>query len=169
LFDEFEYTLEDIGPDDEDQEGESATAFGFQLHTLLECLNIFGTAFGPTSSHKANKPNWRRTDAPDNDEQDTSRGGLRAGQSRTREQDIGNARIDSFFPRAEGKGTGMRLSYDGQGYPLSLLLYVTSWFMVHGSSFHTLVNAFKELKVTTAQLQPVNLPHTKLTSTLRFL
>jgi cell cycle checkpoint protein len=31
-------------------------------------------------------------------------------------------KIDSFFARTDGKGTGMRLSYAGAGHPLVLLL-----------------------------------------------
>lgn len=42
-------------------------------------------------------------------------------QSRTN-GGVGQKKIDAFFARTDGKGTGMRLSYAGAGFPLVLLL-----------------------------------------------
>lgn len=97
------------------------TAFDINLPTLLECLNILGTAGSTSSSLKPNEKAHRfhrigeETDGEDNE----------AGPSRRtgRTNDSGGAapgRIDHYF--GAGKGTGMRLSYPGPGYPLTLIM-----------------------------------------------
>ena len=121
LFDEFTYNPESLDSDDEEGQPEIATAFSFQLHTLLECLNIFGTATGSASAQKSNRPNWRRADNSDN-EDDQPVVGANGSNTRLRDRGAGGERIDSFFPRADGKGTGMRLTYAGRGNRLSLIL-----------------------------------------------
>ncbi|KLO18535.1 Rad1-domain-containing protein [Schizopora paradoxa] len=110
LFDEFDYHSEVPSSQDSEEPSEPMhTALCFKLHTLLECLNIFGTAQGSSSS-QATKHVWKRNDTGPDAEGD----GANAGR--------GNGRIDNFFPKVDGKGTGMRLSYSGRGYPLKLLL-----------------------------------------------
>lgn len=121
LFEEFEYNPSE--PDDEDDPESVGTMISFQLNTLLECLNIFGTATGPQNggSLKAPRQPWQRTneDSENEGEAKTERqtGGVKRGNKSASE-----GRIDSFFPRSDGKGTGMRISYAGDGHPLVLLL-----------------------------------------------
>lgn len=120
--------------DDEDEENASSqtirnTALEFPLHVLLECLNIFGTAVGSsasssTSTFAQRQPQVVRRDVEsegsgyeDADEED-GEGGDKKGLGRRGRQ----GKIDSFFAKTDGKGTGMRLSYAGAGHPLVLLL-----------------------------------------------
>lgn len=114
LFEDFTYTPENV------EEPTTDTVFSFQLNILLECLNIFGTASGSASGFTSGtRQAWRRTDEESDNEDIVN--GQRNG-TRGRPQNNANGRIDSFFPRADGKGTGMRLSYAGEGYPLVILL-----------------------------------------------
>lgn len=100
---------------------EDSAAFEIPLNTLIECLNIFGTA-GPvtnTSNSGANgggggagkQRRWRRADDDGSDEE-RERG--RRGP------------LDNFFASGgkDEKRTGMRMSFAGAGYPLTLLVYV---------------------------------------------
>jgi cell cycle checkpoint protein len=75
-------------------------AFEIPLGTLIECLNIFGTSSVSTTS-KTKK--WK---------QNAEDGGMDYGEDRT-------GPLDRYFP-SSGKGTAMRMSYDGTGYPLTL-------------------------------------------------
>ena len=117
LFEEFEFNA--IEQDTEDTQVDSSTMLSFQLSTLLECLNIFGTATGSSSGSNVSRQPWQREDS-DNEGQAgaEAQNGGRHAQNQTRP----NRRIDSFFPRSDGKGTGMRVSYAGQGHPIVLLL-----------------------------------------------
>ena len=97
-------------------------AFEIPLNTLIECLNIFGTAGamnsvaaisrsseggGASNSKQAKK--WRRVG--DGDSDDEGRAGGRG--------------LEAYFGFSAGeKRTGMRLSYLGAGYPLTLIMYV---------------------------------------------
>jgi cell cycle checkpoint protein len=96
-------------------------AFEIPLNTLIECLNIFGTAgpinpmaaisgpsgTAPSNSKQAKK--WRRVADDDSDGEEGARG----------------RGIEAYFgPSAGEKRTGMRLSYSGAGYPLTLIMYV---------------------------------------------
>jgi cell cycle checkpoint protein len=98
-------------------------AFEIPLNTLIECLNIFGTAGAinatasisgssgnggaPSNSKQAKK--WRRVGDGDSD-----------GEGR-----VGGRGLEAYFgPGAGEKRTGMRLSYAGAGYPLTLIVYV---------------------------------------------
>ena len=102
-------------------------AFEIPLNTLIECLNIFGTAGilnattaisgssggggAPSNSKQAKK--WRR--AGDGDSDGEGRAGRRG--------------IEAYFGSGAGeKRTGMRLSYAGAGYPLTLIMYVCLCF-----------------------------------------
>ena len=75
-------------------------AFEIPLNTLIECLNIFGTS-SLSATSKTKK--WKQT-AED--------GGMDHDDDRT-------GPLDRYFP-SSGKGTAMRMSYEGTGYPLTL-------------------------------------------------
>ena len=122
MFGEFDFRPESVPSSQNDEEGGESenTVLSFQLNTLLECLNIFGTAFGSSSGPPLPRRRWKNDEAGEGeDEQQAPPNGNRrpanAGQSRG---------IDAYFSRADGKGTGMRLSYGGAGHPLRLLLCV---------------------------------------------
>ena len=104
---------------EENKEELDNAAFEIPLNTLIECLNIFGTAGtmnamaavsgssggggAPSNSKQAKK--WRRVDG-DSD-----------GEGRA-----GGRGLEAYFGPGE-KRTGMRLSYPGAGYPLTLIMY----------------------------------------------
>ncbi|KAI0373256.1 Rad1-domain-containing protein [Pilatotrama ljubarskyi] len=126
VFDEFVYNPEVAQPsqrsqlEDEGDEELTATAFEIPLGTLMDCLNVFGTAgLAPGSSQKKKKS---LGDGEDSDGGGGG-GGSRKGKGKER-ADVdgagGNARLDQWF--APGKGTGMRMSYAGPGHPLTLLV-----------------------------------------------
>ena len=101
--------------DDEDDESNNV-AFEIPLNTLIECLNIFGTA-GPTTSSSGtggkggrgwHRPNGNNADSDHEDRGERRRDGLEA-----------------YFG-AQEKRTSMRMSYLGAGYPLSLIMWVVS-------------------------------------------
>jgi len=104
-----------------DDEQEVNVAFEIPLNTLIECLNIFGTAGAlPNSNiHNGKKERkWRRAD--DDDE---------GGFGEDRETRTGP--IDNYFSRGKDeKRTGMRMSFVGAGYPLTLLMWVSCAFSV---------------------------------------
>ena len=134
VFDEYEYNpqadqpsqssdhSEQIQPPRPDgAEGEDlSTAFEIPLNTLMDCLNIFGTAgLAPGASQKKKKAQ------DDGDDSDGGRArGARSngkGKGHADADDAGgNARLDQWF--APGRGTGMRMSYAGPGHPLTLLV-----------------------------------------------
>ncbi|KAF7985018.1 hypothetical protein HWV62_10018 [Athelia sp. TMB] len=98
-------------PDVDDAEKES-TAFEIPLNTLIECLNIFGTAGPlPAASAGTTKRKWKRAGEGGDD----------------MDRDDGNERVrgpmDTFFGGGkDDKRTGMRMSFQGPGYPLTLLI-----------------------------------------------
>ena len=98
-------------------------AFEIPLNTLIECLNIFGTASpmnvmaaisgssggGGAPSNSKQSKKWRRVGDGDSD-----------GEGRA-----GGRGLEAYFgPSAGEKRTGMRLSYHGASYPLTLIMYV---------------------------------------------
>ena len=97
--------------DDEDHvDGDGQTTlFQIHLNILIECLNIFGTA-GPMAAPLGaanNFKKWKR----DGDEEEADReGGEREREGVGRREVVGE------------KGTSMRMSYAGEGYPLTLLM-----------------------------------------------
>lgn len=122
VFDEFEYNPEaarssqDPEPSQEEDE-EQTTAFEIPLNTLMDCLNILGTAgVAPNSTSKKKK----KAD----DDSDGGTGARRKDKGKGRADDLaaGNSRLEQWF--TPGKGTGMRMSYAGPGHPLTLLVYV---------------------------------------------
>ena len=88
------------------------TTFEVPLNTLLECLNIFGTASGNIiSSGNSNSGKFKkRKENASEDEGD--------GQGRD------SRPIEHYFGGGTEKRTGMRLSYNGAGHPLTVLLLV---------------------------------------------
>jgi len=93
---------------DEDEEESDNTAFEIPLNTLIECLNVFGTA-GPSTSMSSTGGKgrgWHRNNA-DSDHEDRG--------ERRRDG------IEAFFGGQE-KRTSMRMSYLGAGYPLTLIM-----------------------------------------------
>ncbi|KAF7305213.1 hypothetical protein MKEN_01236500 [Mycena kentingensis (nom. inval.)] len=122
IFDEYAYNSEaetthehSDGEDEEDN-----AAFEIQLNTLIECLNIFGTAGSAAGAGTGRKTKWKRAgdDSGDeggggnNDDEDAAG----AGTDRRRSKGI-----DQYFGGSEKK-TGMRLTYAGSGFPLTLLI-----------------------------------------------
>jgi cell cycle checkpoint protein len=111
------------GEDKEQSEELDNAAFEIPLNTLIECLNIFGTASamnamaaisgssggGGAPSNSKQSKKWRRVGDGDSD-----------GEGRA-----GGRGLEAYFgPSAGEKRTGMRLSYPGAGYPLTLIMYV---------------------------------------------
>ncbi|KIP02645.1 hypothetical protein PHLGIDRAFT_78869, partial [Phlebiopsis gigantea 11061_1 CR5-6] len=100
-------------------------AIEIPINTLVECLNIFGTAgLSSSSNSKETKTRrWRRVG-----EESDHEGGANDGPSDRRRGAGGgagaapsdNSRIDQFF--GAEKRTGMRMSYAGPGYPLTFLI-----------------------------------------------
>jgi len=95
MFEEYAYH-----PEASQQQTINNAAFEIHLSTLMECLNIFGTSTVSTTS-KTKK--WK---------QNAEDGGMDYDNDRT-------GPLDRYFP-SSGKGTAMRMSYDGTGYPLTL-------------------------------------------------
>ena len=107
--------------DNPDGEQEVNVAFEIPLNTLIECLNIFGTAGALLNSNAYNEKKerkWRRVD--DDDE---------GGFGEARETRTGP--MDNYFSRGKDeKRTGMRMSFLGAGYPLTLLMWVSCTFSI---------------------------------------
>ncbi|TRM57517.1 repair protein Rad1/Rec1/Rad17-domain-containing protein [Schizophyllum amplum] len=83
------------------------------LTTLLECLNIFGSAGPGGAPNSTAHKKWRR--AEDDDGAEDGEGGGGGGRRTGRG-------IEHFLGGTGDKRTGMRLSFSGEGYPLVLLL-----------------------------------------------
>lgn len=108
IFDEYVYSLEDPPEDNmmqstQDQEIENSS-FEMPLNTVLDCLNIFGSAV--SSSGVRGKKGWKKP----NENSDHESGDENAN------------RIEPLNPNTSEKHTGMRLTYMGPGYPLTLLI-----------------------------------------------
>lgn len=126
LFDEYLYNPE--APPDASQEQSSQTqsqpqqdseptAFEVPLATLIECMSLFGTAVGSSSS-SAKQRVWHTGHSDEEDNQDEGPA-ERANARQNRAP--ANGRIDQYF--GGEKGAGLRLSYAGAGHPLTLLMY----------------------------------------------
>lgn len=100
---------------------EETTSFELPLGTLLECLNIFGSAtLTPGSTAKKKKEGDESNDGGGTDGRSKDKGKGRADADPAA---AGNARLDQWFaPGGKGTGTGMRLSYAGPGHPLTLFM-----------------------------------------------
>ncbi|OCH89081.1 Rad1-domain-containing protein [Obba rivulosa] len=114
MFDEYVYQPEVLASQElGSQPAEPAnTAFEVRLATLLDCLNIFGTAGRADSVAPKHQKILRREDEEREDDARARR--KSAGGA------AGSARIDQFF--GAEKGTALRLSYAGPGHPLTLLI-----------------------------------------------
>ncbi|KAK7463510.1 checkpoint clamp complex protein Rad1 [Stygiomarasmius scandens] len=124
VFNEWSYHPDIPLKDDEDneqeqqanaEEGYNTTAFEIPLNTLIECLNIFGTAGGSLSKN-AGKPRWTKSgeDSDNDSNADASRNTGRSHRSTGRT-------IDHFFGGSE-RTTSMRMTYIGPGYPLTVIV-----------------------------------------------
>ena len=108
------------------------TAIEIPLNTLVECLNIFGSVgSSSTSSSKENKVRrWRRM-GEDSDHEANQTEGLSDRQRRAsggiQANSANNSTIDQFF--GTDKGTGMRISYVGAGYPVIFMMYVLPLYL----------------------------------------
>ncbi|PPQ67670.1 hypothetical protein CVT25_012698 [Psilocybe cyanescens] len=137
--DQREYQQEE---EEEDEYPENA-AFEIPLNTLIECLNIFGTA-GPATGN-INSSSGAAVDGDRGEgagRRGRGRGGNRAGQGRgwpNRNEgnsdgengedrdgegaNPGQRGLDAYFGTGGSeKRTSMRLSYPGGGYPLTLII-----------------------------------------------
>ncbi|CCM05792.1 uncharacterized protein FIBRA_08025 [Fibroporia radiculosa] len=121
LFNEFNYHPElpqDAGDHDEQEQEVPNISFEIQLQTLIECMNIFGTA-GGSAIPSGNKYRRWHQDANSDNENDRGEGASNRSNNRSNKTPA-NGRIDQYF--GHEKGTGMRLTYAGSGFPLTLLI-----------------------------------------------
>jgi cell cycle checkpoint protein len=96
MFEEYTYHPEAPGPQSQPTpQTIDNTAFEIPLNTLIECLNIFGTSSISTMS-KTKK--WKQSAEDGGADYDNDRTGP----------------LDRYFPPS-GKGTAMRMSYEGNG------------------------------------------------------
>ena len=85
-------------------------------------MNILGTAGSSTANLKFNEKAHRFRELGQGDEENGPQAGPSRRNGRKDDNDFaGNARLDQYFGGG-GKKTGMRLSYAGAGYPLTLLM-----------------------------------------------
>lgn len=120
IFDEYTYLPENAPPasslpdtEEETEDEPPSTVFEVPLNTLIDCLNIFGTA-GPSATTSSKLRKWRGDGADVDD--DAPGGGRPTGGHG------GTGRIENMLGGGGEKGTGMRLSYAGPGYPLMLVM-----------------------------------------------
>ncbi|KAF7353721.1 Cell cycle checkpoint protein RAD1 [Mycena venus] len=127
VFDEYTYNAESPAAPQDSQnsepEEEDNSAFEIPLNTLIECLNIFGTAGasgsgaaagGTTGKYKK----WKRAGEDSDHDGDDDHGRGR----RTSNGTSGGKGIEHYFGNGSEKGTGMRMTYAGSGFPLTLLI-----------------------------------------------
>ncbi|KAJ8522644.1 hypothetical protein ONZ45_g788 [Pleurotus djamor] len=82
-------------------------------------MNIFGTASGSASGPTHKK--WKKQgDEEGSDNSDANEDGKRPGRGRTKANAAGG--IGQYFALGSEKTTGMRMSYEGGGHPLTLLI-----------------------------------------------
>lgn len=112
IFDEYAYHSE-VAPSQQSQDdGVDNIAFEIPLNTLIECLNIFGTAGAHSSSTTSGAKRWKKQgEDKGSDEEEEGEG-------------VNNKRrgIAQYFGTGSEKNTGMRLTYEGAGFPLTLLM-----------------------------------------------
>jgi len=119
LFDEYSFHTRSREMTESSQTTEiDNMAFEIPLNTVIDCLNIFGSA-GISSSAGGSYKKWKVTEDGDEDEE----GAGDQDRDRRRKNDARPARgIESYFGGGSEKRTSMRLSYAGPGYPLTLIL-----------------------------------------------
>jgi hypothetical protein len=118
IFDEFTYSptkpLSASPTPPETSQTEETSMLEFPLRTFLDSLSIFSTGSASTASEgRAQNRRWVRDREPGGDD------------------DVPRGRIEAYFGATAGKTVGMRLSYAGEGHPLSLLMCVSSHHMGH--------------------------------------
>jgi len=113
---------------DEGEDGPNNSAFEIPLTTLIECLNIFGTA-GPSTGNVTSSSDGPRGSGGGGrgggPGQGQGRGWRKAGDDDASDEEGGDRRrgpIEAYFGGGSEKRTGMRLSYPGSGYPLSMIM-----------------------------------------------
>ena len=115
IFDEFTYNRPVASPSStppELSQTGGSTVLEFPLRVFIDSLSIFSTCPAPSIVEgRANNRRWVR---------DRDNGG---------EDDVPRGRIEAYFGPVSGKTVGMRLSYAGEGHPLSLLVCVSPWYM----------------------------------------
>ncbi|KAH8991120.1 Rad1-domain-containing protein [Lactarius hatsudake] len=110
IFDEFTYNAPVSSPSASPtppglSQSEEPTVLEFPLRIFIDSLSIFSTGPAPSVVEgRAKTRRWVR-DRDDGGEDDVPRG-----------------RIEAYFSPVSGKTVGMRLSYAGEGHPLSLLV-----------------------------------------------
>ncbi|TFK72220.1 Rad1-domain-containing protein [Pluteus cervinus] len=115
----------DLTQPNEAEDDSDNAAFEVPLNTVIECLNIFGTAGGSggggggsSSGGTANVRRWQRDgDNSGEDNETNAEEGGEEGQRRG-----GRTRRTGYTGVGGEKRTGMRMTYNGSGYPLTLLL-----------------------------------------------
>jgi Repair protein Rad1/Rec1/Rad17 len=91
---------------------EEATVLEFPLHAFIDSLSIFSTGPAPNVPEgRAQNRRWVR------DREHAGPG----------DDDAPRGRIEAYFGSSAGKTVGMRLSYAGEGHPLSMLMCVPSF------------------------------------------
>ncbi|KAG6334883.1 hypothetical protein ID866_4207 [Astraeus odoratus] len=124
-FDEWNYSVDIIRPvssqlSDADNDP-SYTSFEIPLNTLIECLNIYGTATMPSSGGGSAHKKWHREGDRSDDERYEEHQDVRQ-QARDASAVPASSRIDQYFGGGNDKRTRARLSYGGAGHPLTVWL-----------------------------------------------
>ncbi|KAJ3759732.1 Rad1/Rec1/Rad17 [Lentinula raphanica] len=124
VFDEFIYhpeTPENKGsqPEQPTDEEELVSAFEIPLNNLLELLNIFGTAGGSVSAKHGRFKAWQKP-GDELDDDDSDGGG--EGEGDQQEGRANKKKSGQFFSSGSERKTGMRLTYIGPGYPLTVIV-----------------------------------------------
>ncbi|KIL68541.1 hypothetical protein M378DRAFT_892613 [Amanita muscaria Koide BX008] len=120
LFDEYAYDQPGSGEDLDSQSNDGDnTAFEIPLNTVIECLNIFGSA-GMSMSTSGSYRKWKISDG--GSENDDERNEEHDPTKQKKNGTLAGRGIESYFGGGSEKRTSMRLSYSGPGYPLTMIL-----------------------------------------------
>lgn len=128
MFDEFIYDadlaaeLDPDPPNDDEPNAPKRTIFEVNLQTMIDCLNVFGTASATASSATAAKKHkyagWDKPDQGGDD--DRGEGSSSKGKGNANGSVSRNGRIDQYM--GNGTGTALKMTYAGPGQPLVLHL-----------------------------------------------
>ncbi|KAG6845217.1 hypothetical protein H0H87_012544 [Tephrocybe sp. NHM501043] len=113
IFDEYSYHSDALDSPQESEDEEVNVGFEIPLNTLIECLNIFGTAGAPPTNTGTKFKKWKKSGDDSDHDDDDDRGGRGRNYARG---------LDNFLSGSSEKRTGMRMTYAGPGQPLTLLL-----------------------------------------------
>ncbi|CAL1703417.1 unnamed protein product [Somion occarium] len=146
IFDEYIYIpMEEPEPEpqssqetvDEDEEPTpprpKRTLFEVNLSTVIDCLNLFGTAGTSASAVKKHRfKGWNQSAQDSDGDDDGTEDGSASRRGRTSKSASGmnasasaNTKIDQFMSGST-KGTALRMTYAGPGHPLVLHLAESS-------------------------------------------